>query len=207
MKSFRAIVFLLSAIIFLSLSANAFPAKIVSGEMFLGGTAYGTPDYQTYIRFSLLARNLAPRRDYRMNGLQVYSVYLNHPVQPSGDYDYRVVMPYGPQSLAINNQPIYPVWFEDCVWDIKSSAQTPQITPDSPQIITTSSPFTISGSSAFFGADNSFFRIKGSGTAELRFERIGTKYFFREAVYRFSENTEPQKDLELFYKNPITPRF
>ncbi len=188
MKTFRAIVFLLSAIISFSTETTALPAKITAGQILLGGTAYGTSDYQTYIRFSLTARTPSPQRDYFMNGLQAYSVYLNHPIQPDGDYDYRLVMPYGPQNLSINSRAIFPVWFEDCIWNIKSNAQTPLVTANSPQFVTTNSPFSISGSSIFFGADNSSFRVKGSGNAELKFEKIGTKYYFREARYIFGEN-------------------
>ena len=193
MKTFRAIVFLLSAFICFSLKTDAYPAKIVAGEMLLGGTAYGTADYQTFIDFSLTAHKPSPRIEYRMRGFQEYSVYLDHPVQPNGAYDYRVRMPYGPQSLLINGRAIFPVWFEDCVWNIRSSAQTPSVTPNSPQFITTVAPFLITGSSLFFGGDNSNFRIKGTGNAEIKFEKIGNKYYFREARYVFGANASQDK--------------
>ncbi len=188
MKCLRAIVFLLSAIVFLSLNAEAFPAKIVSGQMLFGGTEFGTPNYQTYTRFDLMVQTRMPRRNYRFLAEQPFSVYLNHPIQPNGDYKYSVVMPYGPMQMIINNQLYSPVWYEDCIWKIEGSAQTPLVTPDSPLVITVNAPFTMSGKSLTFGAYSLGFKTSGKGNAALKFQKDGTKYFLREANYVFSEN-------------------
>lgn len=182
---------LFSIFAFVSVEANAATsAKIVSGEMILGGTAYDSPDYQTYARVLLNVKRQNPLRDYRMFALQVYSVYLNHPIQPNGDFVYRVVMPYGPQSLSINGVSFFPVFYEDCKWIIRSSAFTPESTPDSPQFVTVYSPFTMQGLSQLSGTYTSNFKFYGGGTVGIIFEKIGNKYYFREAKYTFTEESQ-----------------
>lgn len=184
----------MAAIVFHSSSVFAFPGKIVAGEMILGGSSYDTPNYQTYIRFSLTAQNRMPRREYRMTAEQAFSVYLNHPIQPNGNYEYDLVMPYGPQSLLINNVLFAPVWFEDCSWQITGFAQTPEANANSPQFVFVNSTFTMRGRSVFFGANNSAFKTGGSGNLELKFEKINNKYYFLQARYIFSENTGKNKE-------------
>jgi hypothetical protein len=188
MKCVRATLCLLAAIVFISSGAQAFPAKIVSGQMLLSGTAYGTPDYQTYLRFDLTARTKIPRRDYRFLAEQTFSVYLNHPVQPNGAYKYTVIMPYAPMQMRINDQAFAPVWYAECVWNIESSAETPVVTPVSPLIVTIDAPFTMSGNSLTYGAYTLGAKTSGKGTVALRFQKDSTKYFLREANYVFSEN-------------------
>ncbi|HQU86095.1 MAG TPA: hypothetical protein PKY59_23410 [Pyrinomonadaceae bacterium] len=173
---------------------SATSAKIVSGEIVLGGSGYGSPDYQTYASLILNVKRQNPQRDYRMSALQVYSVYLNHPIQPNGDFSYRVVMPYGPQSLSINGVSFYPVFYEDCKWTIRSSAITPKATPDSPQFVTVNSPFTMQGLSLLSGANISNFKFYGSGNARIIFEKARPEeYYFREATYTFTEESQIEK--------------
>lgn len=179
----------------ISLNAEAAPLKITSGQMILGGSAYGSPDYQTYSRFSMNFNRRNPWRNYQLDALQVYSVYLNHPIQPNGEFTYNVVMPYGPQSLSVNGVNFYPVFYEDCKWTIKSSAVTPTATPDSPQFVTVNSTFTISGLSAFVGANSSVFKFTGGGTVSFLFQKTRPEeYHFREATYVFTDNSLLDKE-------------
>lgn len=179
---------ILSAVVFLAASAShAFRVEIVSGELFIGGSAYQTPNYQTYLRFYLVGQTRAPQRNYIMNVEQLDAVYLDHPVQPEGDYEYKVGMPYHGSSFKINDENFFPVWYVGCVWKIKTSVITPEATPASPQFLTVSAPFTLNGSSNFYGAYSTGFRLKGQGTTELKFEKIGLKYYLREARYVFTD--------------------
>ncbi|HVE58401.1 MAG TPA: hypothetical protein VNB22_16330 [Pyrinomonadaceae bacterium] len=181
---------LLSAFfLFLFAKAEAIPVNIVSGELFIGGTSYNTPDYQTYLRFYLVGQTRVPKRNYIMSVEQADAVYLNHPVQPSGDYEYRVGMPYHGSSFTVNDELFFPVWYSACVWKIQSSALTPEATANSPQFMTVNAPFTMNGSSNFYGAYSTGFRLKGQGTSELKFEKIGGKYFLLQARYTFTSNT------------------
>ena len=180
---------LLSAVTFLLFSkADALPVNIVSGEIFIGGTSYQTPNYQTYLRFYLLGQTRVPQRSYAMSAEQINAVYLDHPVQPSGNYEYKVGMPYHGSSFKVNDELIFPVWYSACVWKIQSSVQTPEATANSPQFMTINAPFTFGGSSNFYGAYSTGFRVKGHGTSELKFEKIGRKYFLFEARYTFTDN-------------------
>ena len=179
---------ILSAVVFLSFSASqAYRVEIVSGELFIGGSAYQTPNYQNYLRFYLVGQTRAPQRNYIMNVEQLNAVYLDHPVQPDGDYEYRVGMPYHGGSFQINDDNFFPVWYTACVWKINSSIVTPEATPNSPQFLIVSAPFTMHGSSNFNGAYSTGFRIKGQGTTELKFEKIELKYYLREARYKFTD--------------------
>lgn len=156
-----------------------------SGRILLGGSAYGTPDYQTYIDFDISGRSTNPNRQLTFSANLPFSVYLDHPVQPQGDFVYTVVMPYNPNQLSINGEPRYPVWFNETTWTIRSSAVTPEATGSSPAVITITSPFTMSGVTRAYGAYPLALRTRGSGTATIRFEKIEGRYFFREAEYTF----------------------
>ena len=179
---------ILPAVVILSFSAaQAFRVEIVSGELFIGGSAYQTPTYQNYLRFYLVGQTRAPQRNYVMDVEQLNAVYLDHPVQPEGDYEYKVGMPYHGKLLKINDESYFPVWYVACVWKINSSIITPEATPSSPQFLTVSAPFTMNGSSNFNGAYSTGFRIRGQGTTELKFEKIELKYYLREARYTFTD--------------------
>ncbi len=181
---------ILSAVTFLLFSkADALPVNIVSGELFIGGTSFNTPEYQTYLRFYLVGQTRMPKRNYIMNVEQINAVYLDHPVQPSGDYEYKVGMPYHGSSFKINEDMYFPVWYVGCVWKIQSSALTPEATANSPRFTTINAPFTMGGSSNFYGSYSTGFRVKGQGTSELKFEKIGTKYYLLEARYTFTDKT------------------
>lgn len=156
-----------------------------SGRILLGGSAYGTPDYQTYIDFDISGRSTNPNRQLTFSANLPFSVYLDHPVQPQGDFVYTVVMPYNPNQLSINGEPRYPVWFNESVWTIRSSAVTPEATGTSPAVITITSPFSMTGTTRAYGAYPLALRTRGSGTATIRFEKIEGRYFFREAEYTF----------------------
>jgi hypothetical protein len=119
---------------------------------------------------------------------------LDHPAQPDGEFDYFVKMPPHGSPLYINSELFSPVWYAGCIWRIHSSAQLLTGTPDSPQFITVRTPFTIDGSTEFFGAYTSGFRIIGQGTAELKFEKNGAKYFILEARYTFSDNSSSNQN-------------
>jgi len=180
---------LLSAVFFLFFAkADALPVNIVSGELFIGGTSYNTPDYQTYLRFYLVGQTRMPQRNYIMSAEQINAVYLDHPIQPSGDYEYKSGMPYHGSSFKVNDVMFFPVWYVGCVWKIQSSALTPEATANSPQFMTINASFTMSGSSNFYGAYSTGFRVKGQGTSELKFEKIGRKYYLLEARYTFTDN-------------------
>ena len=159
--------------------------RLDSGRILLGGTAYDTPDYQTYIDFSITGRSLNPNRSLTFSANLPFSVYLDHPVQPQGDFVYSVVMPYNPNQLRINGEPRYPVWFNESVWTIRSSAVTPEATGTSPAVMTITSPFSMSGTTRAYGVYPLALRTRGSGTATIRFEKIEGRYFFREAEYTF----------------------
>jgi hypothetical protein len=180
---------LVSAFCFLLFSkAGALPVTVVSGELFIGGTSYNTPDYQTYLRYYLVGQPRMPKRNYIMAAEQANSVYLDHPVQPSGDYEYKVGMPYHGSSFMVDDEFFSPVWYVGCIWKIQSSAITPEATADSPQFRTINAPFTMNGSSNFYGAYSTGFRIKGQGTSELKFEKVGGKYYLLQARYTFTDN-------------------
>jgi len=196
MKKISLLICSLMLISLISLNAEAAPLKVTSGQMIFGGSAYGSPDYQTYARFSMNFKRRNPLRNYQLDALQVYSVYLNHPIQPNGDFTYNVVMPYGPQSLSVNGVNFYPVFYEDCKWTIKTSAVTPTATPDSPQFVTVNSTFTISGLSAFAGANSSVFKFTGGGTVNFIFQKTRPEeYHFREANYVFTDNSLLEKEI------------
>ena len=189
MKKLFSILFLFSAIISFSTGIKAFPAKIVSGQLFIGGSSFGTPGYQTYLRFELFAESRMPKRDYILTGEQINSVYLDHPIQPKGIYDYKVGMPFHGSAFYINSVLFAPVWYADCVWRINSSIETPTGSVNSPQFVIVSAPFTMTGTSEFYGAYSTGFRIRGQGTSELKFEKMGAKYYLLEARYLFTDNT------------------
>ncbi|MBK9164711.1 MAG: hypothetical protein IPM21_12555 [Acidobacteria bacterium] len=174
------------ACLILALTASASPYfTLESGRILLGGTAYDTPDYQTYIDFAITGRSANPNRQLTFTANLPFSVYLDHPVQPEGDFVYTVVMPYNPNQLSINGEPRYPVWFNETNWTIRSSAVTPEATGNSPAVITITSPFTMSGVTRGYGAYPLALRTRGSGTATIRFEKIEGRYYFREAEYTF----------------------
>jgi hypothetical protein len=181
--------FAILMLVFFSLfaSAEAVPVEIVSGGIFISGTAYDTPEYQTYLNFYMVGQTRMPRRNYIMRAEQRDSVYLDHPVQPAGDYEYKVQMPYHGSSFTINDEMYFPVWYVGCIWKFQTSIQTPDAPPNAPQFKTVSAPFRMDGSSNFYGAYSTGFRVKGRGTAELKFEKIGTKYYVREATYTFTD--------------------
>lgn len=189
--AFLFCLFCVFSIISLNAEAAAASVKIISGEIIFGGTSYGSPDYQTYARISINAKRQNPQRNYTMSALQAYSVFLDHPIQPNGNFQYDIVMPYGPQSLSVNGVSFYPVFFEDCKWTIHSSAITPKATPESPQFVTVTSPFILNGVTILSGANNSNFKLSGSGTVNIIFEKVRPdSYYFREAKYTFIENSQ-----------------
>lgn len=174
------------ALLFLALTVSASPYfTFESGRILLGGTAYDTPDYQTYIDFSVTGRSANPNRQLTFTANLPFSVYLDHPVQPEGDFVYTVVMPYNPNQLSINGEPRYPVWFNETNWVIRSSAVTPEATGNSPAVVTVTSPFSLTGTTRAYGAYPLALRTRGSGTATIRFEKIEGRYYFREAEYTF----------------------
>lgn len=188
MKILFRFVILSAVLIFSGFATKAFRVGIVSGELFIGGGAYQTPGYQNYLRFYLVGQTRVPQRNYIMDVEQIDAVYLDHPVQPDGAYEYRVGMPYHGSSFRINDDLFFPVWYVACVWKINSSIATPEATPNSPQFLIVGAPFTLNGSSNFNGAYSTGFRIKGQGTSELKFEKIQLKYYLREARYTFTDN-------------------
>lgn len=182
------LILLLMVVAGTGLSVRALPVKIESGSLFLGGTQFETPDYQTYLEFDINGRSEMPRRIYRMSAEQPYSVYLNFPSQPGGTINYRLVMPYGPQRLAINDTPIYPVWYGDCIWNLSSSIVTPLPTEmPPPQFVVVSSPFSMSGTTLFFGGRSGGFKTVGHGTLQVQFEFIGREYYMRAARFTFGD--------------------
>ena len=181
---------ILSALFLLLASgARALPVEMVAGEILIGGGGYGAPDYQTFLGFNMVGQTRAPKRNYLMTAQAPESVYLDHPVQPAGEYEYQVRMPYHASQFAVDDAVFYPVWYSGCVWKLRSNIQTPEVTTNSPQFLTVSAPFTLAGSSNFYGAYSTGFRLKGRGTAELKFEKVGTKYFVREARYIFTNQS------------------
>lgn len=186
--SFRSVM-LPALILLLFSSTNALPVRIVSGELFVGGSSYGTPGYQTYQRYYLVGKMRMPQMEFIMLAEQLNNVFLDHPAQPDGDFEYRVKMPPHGSALYINSNLFSPVWYAGSIWRIHSSAQLLVGTPDSPQFITVNSPFTMDGGTEFYGAYTSGFRVKGQGTAELKFEKYGTKYYILEARYTFNGNS------------------
>lgn len=162
------------------------PLRVVEGTIYMGGYSYTSPDYQTFISINLTARTNNPTRDIGVYAVQPLSVFLNHPIQPSGPYEYRVVMPYRPNQMTINGQSIYPVWFNESVWKIQSSILTPDVTLNSPAFTTVQAPFSMSGNLLSYGAYNIGMRMRGSGTVTMKFEKVGSKYYFFDAAYTFS---------------------
>jgi hypothetical protein len=189
MKYSLRFVMLLAVTFLLFSKAAALPVRIVSGELFVGGTSYGTPGYQTYQRYFLIGKMRMPQKEFRMAAEQIDNTFLGHPAQPDGEFVYHVKMPPHGLPLYINNRLFSPVWLAGCVWNIRSSAQIIVGTPESPQFMIVNAPFTMDGSTEFYGAYTSGFRIKGQGTAELKFEKQGTKYYILEARYTFTDNS------------------
>jgi hypothetical protein len=185
MKKFCFISFLFWAIGFFSLNTSALPTRIVSGQILIGGTSFGTNDHQKYLRFLLIARVEMPRRDFIMDAEQPFSEYLGHPVQPNGDYEYQLVMPHGGQRLRINDESFFPVWYAESVWRMKSSVVTPTASSDSPQFVFVEAPFTMSGSTVTYGNYRTGFKSLGKGTVRIKFEKINNKYYLLEALYNF----------------------
>lgn len=182
---------LLSAVLFsLCSTISAVPVKLTSGEFFIGGSTFGTPGYQNYMRFYFVGKTRSPQRSYVMQAEQIDAVNQNHPAQPDGDYEYIIRMPNHGSSLAINDNIYFPVWYA-CNWVIESSAQTPIVTVGSPQFIIVNAPFQMSGSSNFSGAFSTGFRLRGRGVSELKFEKINSKYFIREARYTLTDTSTP----------------
>lgn len=188
MKKFCFIGLLFWAVSMFSLNIFALPAKIVSGQILIGGTSFGTNDHQKYLRFLLIARAQMPRRDFIMDAEQPYSEYLGHPIQPNGDYEYQLVMPHGGQRLRINDESFFPVWYAESVWKLKSSVMTPAASPDSPPFVFVEAPFSMSGSTVLYGNYRTGFKISGKGTVRIKFEKINNKYYLLEALYNFGEN-------------------
>jgi hypothetical protein len=169
-------------------AVRALPVKIESGSLLIGGTQFDTPDYQTYLEFDLNGRSEMPRRIYRMSAEQPYSVYLNFPSQPDGAVNYRLVMPYGPQRLSINGAAIYPVWYGDCIWNLSSTIAKPLPTATPPpQFMVVSSPFSMSGTTIFFGGRSGGFKTVGHGTLQVQFEFVGREYYTRAARFTFGD--------------------
>lgn len=174
-------------LVFLPAGLNAQRLTLTSGSIFIGGDSFSRPDYQTILIFDVTGSAQNPVRTYRFGATQYYSVYLDHPIKPDGRYDYSLIMPYGPQSLFINGQNIYPVWYVESRWNLNASVITPIATVDSPVIATVESPFSMTGTTSTYGRYNLNLRTKGSGTVRIRFEKIGLNYFFLDGTYVFSE--------------------
>lgn len=184
----RIAALLIVVIFWFAASAVASPAKITSGELFIGGSAFGTADYQTYLRYRIVARSLTPRRVYLLDAEQVWSVFQNFPSRPAGAFDFSLATPYGPQRLLIDGELFSPVWHADSVWKFSSDIVTPEPTPTSPQTVHLQAPFTMAGSTALYGAFKAGFRIRGGGTLDVLFERVNSKYFVREARFLFGDS-------------------
>jgi hypothetical protein len=174
-------------IVLLSSAATASVLRIESGTMLLGGTSYGTIDYQSYTRFDLDGTTRIPHRAYRMSALQPYSVYLGFPVRPGGTFTYRLQNPYGPQRLSLNGEAIFPVWYEECVWNFTAIVDTPAVVADSPEFTVVASPFVMSGSTVLFGQRYGGFKTIGRGTLQVQFEKIETKYYTRAMLFTFGD--------------------
>lgn len=193
MKLLPRFLLLFSLFVVLTTAATAGPVKITSGQLFIGGSSYGTENYQTYLRFELNAQTRIPRRDYVLAAEQTNAVFMNHPVRPAGEFDYKVGMPYHSSGLWINQERFFPVWYAGCIWRINADIMTPTATIDSPQFVIVSGPFTMNGGTEFYGAVTTGFRISGSGTAELKFEKFVNKYYLLEARYLFGTSAAPVK--------------
>lgn len=174
----------LPVILLFCFTAAAAPVRITSGELFIGGTSYATPGYQTYIRYLMYGEVRNPKRTYRFDVEQAGTIPEGHPSQPMGPYEYRVRMPNHGSGIGINEARIFPVWYE-CEWVFRADVTTPEATATSPAFQTVSAPFSFGGSSIFSGALVTGFRVTGSGTVQLNLEKIGTKYYVREARYLF----------------------
>lgn len=185
MKKLKMIPLLIVLLISVSAAPARLPVRILSGEIFIGGTSYGTGDYQTYLAFNLTGRNILPRKKYVFYGEQRFSVYQDHPVHPIGPYEFSVRMPYGPNGLSINGEIFQPVWYADSRWIINSSVDSPVATATSPQFVNVQAPFEMNGYVALFGANNLTVKCTGSGIVDLRFEKVYSRYFVLEARYDF----------------------
>jgi hypothetical protein len=191
MKKLFFILFVISVSFF---PAQAFTTRITSGQVFISGSSYNTPNYQTYLAFDFIAIRPNPRVEYNFFGVQNFSVYQNHPVRPDGPYIFTVKMPYTPDGIFINNVLKSPVWYSDCVWDIQSSAQTPLVEKGSPQFITVNAPFRMNGRMTIYGAAYVATRVTGFGTSDLKFENIGGRYHLAEARYFFGNSISETKN-------------
>lgn len=199
-KSFSPAFFLLALALF-TVSIKSFPTKIVSGELFVGGSAYQTPNFQNYLAFYLHGKTRMPQRDYEIYGEQTFSVFQNHPIRPNGFYKFSVQMPYHANALKINGQTYQPVWYVNSFWEFESNLITPNGTADSPQFVNVQAPFRMGGIVVCGGAFNSSFKVSGGGFVDIKFEKFGEKYYLREARYTFGEDLPEEKTELLFEKD------
>lgn len=184
----KKIIFIIIISVFFSVSnvnVQAATTKIVSGQLFVGGTSYNTNDYQTFLAFSLIGKRKNPTVDYTFFGQQILSVYQNHPINPDGYYEFSVKMPYTPDGIIINGTVSQPVWYSDCFWDIQANVQTPIASKDSSQFVNAQGPFRLNGRIYLYGAVSVSTRIIGFGIADLKFEKIEGRYYLLEATYEF----------------------
>lgn len=182
----RIAVLIIAAVFYLSaLPAAASPAKIVSGELFIGGSAYGTIGYQTYLRYQMTAKRVAPQRVFLLDAEQNPSGFQNFPSRPEGAFDFSLLMPHHPQRLLINDELFSPVWYYESIWTFSSNIVTPEATPTSPNSIHIQAPFEMAGFTSFFGAYRTGFKTVGHGTLDVLLERDNSKYFVREARFLF----------------------
>lgn len=175
--------------------AKANTTKIISGQIFISGTSYDTANYQTYLAFDFHGIRQNPRINYQFFGQQNFSVYQDHPVNPDGPYKFSVEMPYSPDGILIDDQLRSPVWYSDCDWEIQSSIVTPLVTEGSPKFIYAQAPFSMKGRMIIYGAASIAIKVRGFGTSDLKFEKIGERYYLLEARYFFG--TVPREEDKL----------
>lgn len=195
------------------LSATAVRAgsmRIESGEIFLGGTAFATPNYQNYLRFSLVGSTRNPASSFTFASEQQFSVFLGFPAQPEGRLEYIVQMPYSPGSVTINGETNFPVWYSDSKWSVRMSVVTPPAPASAPEFTVVNSSFEFSGTVYFQGARIRCLRARGNGSAQVMFQKIDTKYYFRQALLTFGSQSRPAAGDVLFEdlvqsQNPAFP--
>lgn len=168
-----------------AIDVRAGTMKIEEGEIFLGGSAFSTPNYQNYLRFSFGGSTRNPSSSFVFSSEQQFSVYLGFPPRPEGEFEYVVQMPYSPGSVNINGENHYPVWYSDSKWSVRMSVMTPPEFPPGPEFTVVNSAFEFSGTVYFQGARGRCLRAKGSGTAQVMFQKIENKYYFRQALLTF----------------------
>jgi hypothetical protein len=170
------------------LPLNAMPLKINGGEIFVGGTAYPTGNHLRYLGFRLVGNFKQPNREIVIYG-EDFGVLQEHPNQPIGEYIYTVTMPAHAGRMFFNGELFSPVWMVPSKFHLSSNITTPLVTPDSPQQIELTAPFYFYGAYESLGAYATAYKLKGSGTLRITFEKFQAKYFVLQARYSFAPNS------------------